>query len=259
MFAADLVEVGDGRLSVCDVGAGPAVVFLHGNASRWQHWEPQLRALSGRCRCVAFDQRGYGASDPLRGANSLSRMADDTAALCAALGISRAYVVGLSMGGEVAQALALRHPALVAGLVLAGTGLLAAPPEVAPTLTPDLLRQFLAAGFGPAFRQRQPELAARLLDEHLSTDLETLRRISFDDFPQIDPARITAPTLAIAGEHDPFRPPAAVRQLAERIPGAALFELPGAGHYLNIEAPEAFSAALVGFIEQQEARKPDRA
>lgn len=252
METARLIEVGDGRLSVCDVGAGPAVVFLHGNASRWQHWVSQLRALSRCYRCVAFDQRGYGASDPLRGPNSLSRMADDTAALCAALGIARAYVVGLSMGGEVAQALALRHPALVAGLVLAGTGLLAAPPDGLPELTADLLRQLLAAGLGPAFRQAHPEQAARLIDEHMATDLDTLRRITFDDFAQIDPARISAPTLLIAGEHDPLKPPAAVRQLAERIPGAVLLELPGAGHYLNIEAPEAFNTALLGFIERQE-------
>lgn len=248
---ARLIDVGDGRLSVYDAGSGPAVVFLHGNASRWQHWEPQLRALSGRLRCIAFDQRGYGASSPLTGANSLSRMADDTAALCAALGVARAYVVGLSMGGEVAQALALRHPALVAGLVLAGTSLLAAPPGGMPELTADLLRQLLGAGFGPALRQQRPELVARLIDEHLATDLDTLRRITFDDFPAIDAARISAPTLVIAGEHDPLKPPAAARRLAETIPGAEYLELPGSGHYLNIEAAEAFTAAVARFISDK--------
>lgn len=100
------------------MGEGEAILFLHGNASRWQHWDPQLAAFSGRYRCAAFDQRGFGASSPLRG-TSLTQMADDTAALCATLEIGRAVAVGLSMGGGVAEVLAARHPALVTGLVVA--------------------------------------------------------------------------------------------------------------------------------------------
>lgn len=84
---ARIVDIGDARLSVYDAGSGQSIVFLHGNASRWQHWEPQLRALSNRFRCIAFDQCGYGASSPLTSSNSLSRMADDAAAVCQVLGV----------------------------------------------------------------------------------------------------------------------------------------------------------------------------
>ena len=87
---ARIVDIGDARLSVYDAGSGQSIVFLHGNASRWQHWEPQLQALSGRFRCIAFDQRGYGASSSLTSPNSLSQMADDAAAVCQAVGVNHA-------------------------------------------------------------------------------------------------------------------------------------------------------------------------
>lgn len=253
---AQTIAIGADRLSVYDsAGAGPALVFLHGNASRWQHWEPQLLALAGRFRCIAFDQIGYGASSPLRQPNSISAMADTTAALCRALGVEHAYGVGLSMGGAVAQAVALRHPDLVDGLVVSGPPRLDVAPGPVPELTPEILRGLFGMSFSPAFASAHPEVAARVIDELLETDVATIRNFSAEDWPAIDPARIAAPTLVLAGEVDALAAPADCRQLAARIPGAEFHEFPGAGHMTNIEAAEDFNAALVGFVERHPARR----
>ncbi len=251
---ARVVDIGDAHLSVYDAGIGQPIVFLHGNASRWQHWEPQLRALSSQFRCIAFDQRGYGASSPLTSPNSLSLMADDAAAVCQVLGVEHAYFVGLSMGGAVAQAVALRHPNLVDGLVLACPSQIPLEPVEIPEITIDLVRSMVVANFGPKIKQ-QPDLVDRLLKEHLETNIETVRNFSTHDFPQMDSTRISAPTLVMAGELDPAAPPATLKQLAQKLQNATYLEFPRTGHYLNIEEPETFTAAIVHFIEEHPPRR----
>lgn len=246
---ARIVDIGDAHLSVYDAGSGKSIVFLHGNASRWQHWEPQLQALSSRFHCIAFDQRGYGASSPLTSPNSLSQMADDAAAVCQALRVDHAYFVGLSMGGAVAIAVALRHPALVDGLVLAAPPQIPLEPVEIPEITIEFLRSNVIANFGPKIKQ-QPDLADRLLKEHLETNIETVRNFSTHDFPQMDSTRIHAPALVMAGELDPAAPPATLKQLAEKLPNATYLEFPETGHYLNIEESEAFTAAIIRFMEE---------
>lgn len=250
---AKIVDIGDARLSVYDAGSGQAIVFLHGNGGRWQHWEPQLQAFSHRFRCIAFDQRGYGASSSLTSPNSLSRMADDAAQVCQVLGVDHTYFVGLSMGGGVAQAIALHHPNLVDGLVLACPPLIPLKPVEVPQITTEYIRRSVIANFGPKIKQ-QPELFERLLKEHLETSIETLQNFSTHDFPQMDAAGIRAPVQVIAGELDTTAPPATLKQLAQNIPNATYLEFPETGHYLNIEEPEAFNAAIVNFIESHPPR-----
>ncbi len=244
----------EARFNVYDAGSGQAVLFLHGNASRLQHWASQLHALSGRFRCVAFDFRGYGASGPLATANSLSLMADDAAALCHALGVEHTYVVGMSMGGAVAQALALRYPNLVAGLVLLGPQPIDVVPAAMSALTIDMLRPLFVASFGSDFQQRQPAETSRLVDELAETSLETLQNYSSHDLP-MDPTQIEVPTLVLAGGQDVLAPPAGSRQLAERLPRGVYQEIPGAGHMVNLEAPEAITDAIVHFIKDHGHRK----
>ncbi|HEU4323171.1 MAG TPA: alpha/beta hydrolase [Roseiflexaceae bacterium] len=251
------IQAGDAQLNVYDGGQGAAILFLHGNASRWEHWAPQLHALTPQFRCIAFDFRGYGRSGPLPRSNSLSLMADDAAALCGALGAGPVYVVGLSMGGAVAQMLALRHPQLVAGLVAAGPPLIAAPtaqaPTEAPELTAEMLRGMFGVAFSPAFAERNPELVARTVEELLETDIATIRNFSFEDLPLFDLGQIAAPALVIAGELDALAPPAVVHQIAQMMPTARYLELPSAGHMMNVEAAEAFTGALVDFIREHPA------
>lgn len=244
--ATDVVTIAGAQLSVYAAGGGPTLVFLHGNAGRWQHWEYQLRALSRRFRCIAFDFRGYGASSPLDGPNSISQMANDTLAICEHLEVAGATIVGLSMGGGVAQALALLHPQLVDGLVLVSSQAIDVIPPVVPELTTELLRTALLASFSPVFRVRRPDLVARLVAEQLETRIETLNNITFDDLP-MDTSVIRAPALVLAGELDTLAPVWVTQQLAARLPNASYCEIAGAAHNINVEAPDALVAAIRQF------------
>ncbi|MCC5639114.1 alpha/beta hydrolase [Nostoc sp. CHAB 5844] len=250
---AKIVDIGDAQLSVYDAGSGEDIVFLHGNAGRWQHWEPQLRAFSHRFRCIAIDQRGFGASSSLTSPNSLSRLADDAAQVCQVLGVDHSYFVGLSMGGAVAQAIALRYPNLVDGLVLACPPLIPLKLVELPQITAEYIRNNVIANFGPKIKQ-QPQLFERLLKEHLETRIETLQNFSTHDFLQMDVTGIHAPVQVIAGELDTTAPPATLKQLAQKIPNATYLEFAETGHYPNIEQPEAFNAAIVHFIAEHPPR-----
>lgn len=204
-----------------DAGQGPTILFLHGNSSRWQHWAPQLRSLAGKYRCVAFDQRGFGTASGPDGA-SLTAMADDAAALCAALGLGPVFVVGLSMGGAVAQVLASRHPALITAFVAAAPPSLPVAPG-GPVPTREQLRAALALSFGAEFKAAQPVLVERLLDECLETDLATLGNFAVADVADFDPAQITTPALIVAGSADLLAPATARarRQSSRRGSGAS--------------------------------------
>jgi pimeloyl-ACP methyl ester carboxylesterase len=116
------------------------------------------------------------------------------------------------------------------------------------------MRSSVIANFGPKIKQ-QPELAERLLKEHLETNIETIQNFSTHDFPQMDSTRIHAPALAIAGELDPGAPPATLKSLAEKLLNATYLEFPGTGHYLNIEEPEAFTAAIIRLIEEHPSHR----
>jgi pimeloyl-ACP methyl ester carboxylesterase len=249
---AAVVTVDGAPLAVHDTGGdGPAVVFLHGNLSRWQHWAPQLERLAGRCRCVAYDQRGFGASVDAPPPSSLRRLADDAVALCAELGITRAHVVGLSMGGAVAQAVAVGHPDFTAGLLLAASYRL---DELHPTIAafnathaeppPDLavMTPLLRASFSPAYQAAHPEAVDAVVAEFVATAPATVAATAglLDDFPLVPAPSITAPTIVVAGSADVLAPPEVVRHLAAAIPQASYREL-DSGHVMNLERPDEFT------------------
>jgi 3-oxoadipate enol-lactonase len=256
-----LLAIGGARINVIDEGDGDAIVFLHSNTFSWRNWTPQLDALSDRYRCVALDMRGYGSSDyaePM----GVVQYAHDAAAVCEALGIERAHVVGISLGGIVAQTVALHHPALVRGLVLANTTP-GSDPEVAErirqaaaTIRAEGLEAVLEANFeasfSAGFRARQPEQVRALRREFGSTDPLAVAATSdstagYDLRAQLP--SIPAPTLVIHGEQDALMRPENSELLAREIPDARLVVLPGAGHLSNLEAPEAFNRELVAFLE----------
>ena len=109
------------RLNVLDEGAGQAVVFLHGLGGCWRDWEPQVESWRSDHRVVAIEHRGHGRSDRVPGPYSTDQFAADALAACRQLGVDHAYVVGLSMGGMVAQKMALADPGFLDALVLCDT------------------------------------------------------------------------------------------------------------------------------------------
>jgi 3-oxoadipate enol-lactonase len=239
-----------GQLGYDSFGEGPPLVLLHAFPFDRRMWADTR--VSGR-RVIAPDLRGFGES-PLR-PFTIADLADDVASLLDALGLARAAIGGLSMGGYVAMAFAHRHRARLEALVLADTKAGPDTPEarqargeaialvrdqgVAAYLDQQLPR-LLSLGASPAVRAH-----ARTLGQQppasVIAGLEALR-----DRPDRrgELGHITCPTLVIVGTEDALTPPAEARAMAEAIPHARLAELPKAGHLANLEAPEAFAAAL---------------
>jgi 3-oxoadipate enol-lactonase len=234
---------------------GEAVVFLHGNLSRGRHWAPQIERLGDDVRCIAPDQRGFGDSPVDAPPSSLLAMAGDVIDLCAALQVSRAHVVGLSMGGLVAQAVALADRRLVATLTLASTyriddplppiaAMLAGTAEDFPPL--EALAPVLpGATFSASFRAAHPDVVETIVGDLLATPRATFLATASTsaDAPEVVASRIVVPTLVIGATEDPTAPPEVTRHLAEAIPGAR-YELLEGGHLVNVEAPDAFTALV---------------
>jgi 3-oxoadipate enol-lactonase len=235
-------------------GSGPLALFLHGLGGSRTSWDAQLATLGAFRRCVAWDMPGYGAS--AGSPSSFEELADAAADLVLTLadGASEAVdVVGLSMGGMIAQHLALRHPHLVRSLVLLDTspafGLDGSRPD-------EWLRQRLAplaAGISPAAMAPQVLTSIAgpaLTDDRLADAVAAMGRIDGDALATACRtlvthdtrdrlATITCPTLVAVGELDDETPAAYSRVLHEAIPGSRLVVLPGVGHLANIEAPAA--------------------
>ncbi len=250
-----------------DEGAGEqAVVFVHGFPFRASMWEPQFPvAVEAGRRAVAPDLPGFGRSTvpAERSAYSIDGYADLVAALVGDLGLGRVVLMGLSMGGYIALAVARRHPDVLAGLVLADTRADPDSPEGRQTrsdhqalleergdVTPlvDGLLTRILADTGP----RHAEVGATLGDMMRSTApagwigaLEAMkqRRDQTDLLPSI-----AVPTLVVVGEGDALAPVDVAEAMAKEIPGARLEIVPGAGHVANLENPEVFNRALSEFL-----------
>lgn len=261
------LTIADGRLE-----RQPTMIVLHGGPGFDQGYlRPGLRALASDAQLVFVDLRGQGrsAAAPLESC-TLEQMADDVAALCAALSIERPFVLGHSAGGFVALRLALRHPGATAGLILCHTAPTLAPvPDPAPPpgpaerggaaagaaaarmfggdLAPEALEAFerlvvpLYAAPGheavPA-----PLMALSTLDPDIASYFFQRLAPAYDVRPQL--AEIAVPALVIVGRHDWVCPPAKGRVLADAIPDARLVELPDAGHFGFAETPEPFLDAV---------------
>ena len=243
-----------------------AVVFVHGFTFTASMWEPQIPvAVEAGRRAVAPDLPGFGRSavPADRSAYSIDGYADLVAALVGELGLGHVVLVGLSMGGYIALAVARRHPEVLAGLVLADTRADPDTPEGRQTrsdqqalveerhdvtpLVDGLLNRILAEA-GP----RHAELGATLGDMMRSTApagwigaLEAMKQRC--DQTDLLPS-IAVPTLVVVGEGDVIAPVEVQEAMAKAIPGAHLEVVPDAGHIANLENPEVFNRAFAEFL-----------
>ena len=243
-------------------GNGTAVLFLHAFPSNRRMWAAQVEALHAQARPLTVDLRGFGESDPSPAPYGLETLGDDVRALAGKVGITRAIVVGLSMGGYVAFRLIERAPEFVQALVLADTR---AEPDTAEGRAGRLmladrvereglaaLQQFMQGLLGPTTRASRPEVVTRLQQTTGAPSPDavaaTLRAIA--DRPDSRPLlpAITVPTLVLVGEEDALTTPDSARVIAGGIRGARLVVIPQAGHLSNLEAPDAFNRELVTFV-----------
>ena len=247
-------------------GRGPPLLLLAGLASDSLSWLTVGEPLAARFRTIAPDNRGVGRTRPQEGPASVDAMAEDCAALLDHLGVARADVIGHSMGGFVAQRLALRHPARVRRLVLAGTD--AAPGAANVARFADLadrrdageplpawFRRLFDTIFTQRFRSDPTNIDAALrwaLDYPFPQSALAFRRqceavAAFDG--RADLARIAAPALVVAGREDVVFPEEACRSLAAGLAGAKFVMIDGAAHAIHTEQPKAFVDAVAAFLD----------
>jgi len=229
-----------------------ALLFIHGAGGTHKHWGYQLQGLEQVNR-YALDLPGHGRSGG-RGRTSISGYAEVLLQFMDALAVDRATMVGHSMGGAIAQYLALEHPARVAGLVLVGSG---ARLRVLPSLLDRMLVDFSATVddlLGWAFGPHADAELVRLGHEEWMDNEPAVVHGDFsacDVFDVMDRlGEIRCPTLIVCGEEDLLTPPKYARYLRDRIPQALLEIVPRAGHMAMLEQPQAVKLAMAKFLAQ---------
>ncbi len=244
------------------VGAGRALLFVHGFPLDRTMWRHQMAGIDGWKR-IAPDLRGAGQSAVPTAGYSMARYADDLVRVLDAVGTPTAVCCGLSMGGYILFELLRRHRDRVRALILCDTKSEADTPEgmrgrdelaavarrdgtgaVAARLVPKLLGRSTASR-DPAVVETVRTMVLRSPVDGVVGALEAMR-----DRPDSTPllAQIDVPTLVLVGADDELTPPAVVRPLAERIPGATFQEIAAAGHMAPLERPDAVTPALAEFL-----------
>jgi pimeloyl-ACP methyl ester carboxylesterase len=249
-------------LYFADEGRGDPVVLLHAFPLDGTMWDVQRAALAQNRRVIVPDFRGFGRSGNVAPPGSLDEHADDVARILDNLGIERAAVAGLSMGGYIAFAMARRHPNRLARLILADTrsapdtdegrrgrdeNIALARGEGVPSLVERLLPKLLSPNASPEAVARVRALGGRQTEAGVTSALAAMR-----DRPDATPllSGIAVPSLVIVGDADSISPPAEARAMAAALPNAELTVIEGAGHLANLEAPAAFTAAMRSFLDR---------
>ena len=267
----------DGReVNYCELGEGPALVFIHGLGASWQSWLENMPDFAQDHRVVAIDLPGFGYSEPPDGDISIEYYGRWTCRLLEAIGIESAAVVGNSMGGFVGAELAIRAPERVQRLVVVSAAIFwqtyrraqpllrlarltdAAAARALARATDDIatrrrLRVWALASAGFRYPHLiSPELAHEMVRSARRTDgflpaLEALADYPLDE----ELPKISCPTLIVWGAHDTLVPAKDAKRLQELIPGARRVIFERTGHVAMLERPERFNRLLREFLDEE--------
>jgi 3-oxoadipate enol-lactonase len=243
------------------VGEGPWLALSHSLGTDLGMWDEQMSALTARFRVLRFDTRGHGGSSAPAGAYDLATLSADVLALMDALAIGKAHFVGISMGGMIAQHVALAAPARIDHLVLASTTSRYGPEAklvwqqridaVAASGLEPLVAPTLERWFTPPFRAAHPEVMTRIGNLIRATPaagyIGCCHAISNLATTSALPG-ISCPTLVIAGAEDVGTPPAMGQEIAAAIPGARFEPIAEASHLCNVEQAAIFNRLLADFL-----------
>jgi 3-oxoadipate enol-lactonase len=268
------VVAADGTSIAYDAYGDPAaepLLMIQGLGSDSRGWALQRMAFRRRFRCLTVDNRGVGGSAGAPHPFSLEQMATDAIAVLDAEGVDDAHVMGASMGGAIAQILAVQHPERVRSLVLACTAcrnplwrreLLA---EWAEAVGERGMSAMAGEGLrwlvGPRLQRRFGvwlNLMARIVlgatPENFVAQVEAI--LAVDDEVRFELESVRAPTLVITGTQDLLTPLGDAEELHELLANSRLVELRGAAHALMVESPNAFNRAVLEFLEEVTAAAP---
>jgi pimeloyl-ACP methyl ester carboxylesterase len=267
-----IAKVGDINIEYYVEGSGPPLLMIMGFLGHAGFWgEPFLERLRPHFQVIRFSNRGTGHTDKPEGDVTIRVMADDGAGLLRELGIQRAHVLGISMGGMIAQELVLNHPQVVEGLVLGCTmcgfahglpprvDVMAGSAEEGALAPQDRIRQFLLSAATPEFLEKaDKEFWAWVIATWLAapTPWETLGRHfmavqSFDTYERL--ARIQAPALIVHGDRDQLIPVENAEVLRNRIEGSKVQIVSDVGHMFFWEKPAESAAAIVEYLSSVRA------
>jgi 3-oxoadipate enol-lactonase len=260
------IDVNNVSLGYDDHGIGIPVIFLHAFPLNRGMWEGEVTALlqDGRYRLVSLDWRGFGESEITSEISTMELFASDVAGVIDALGIEKAILCSLSMGGYAAFAFLRKYPQRVGGLILADTRPGADTDEaktnrekvaqiaetqgsaaIADLQLPRLISDYT--------RQNTPEVELRIRQMIEAATPQAIAAASRGMAQRTDStdllAGITCPTLVVVGEQDALTPPNVAQDYATCIPNAQVVVIPHAGHLSNLEQPEAFLEVIRNFLQ----------
>ncbi|MDT7571243.1 MAG: hypothetical protein QOE05_1417 [Actinomycetota bacterium] len=247
-------------------GAGAPLLLIQGlgwSADMWYSLVPELETAY---RVIRYDARGIGRSDVPAGPYRIERMADDAIAVLRAAGVDAAHVLGVSLGGIVAQEVALRHPAAVTSLILGCTHpggaetiwpdaeVLAALKNRASTSFDDLVAQAREFAYAPGARCVEEDIRRRLElpTSNEGYEAQLMGGLTFQGTTSRLPS-LTVPVLVFTGDLDRMVPPKNSENIAAAVPGATLVVIPGAGHVNFTEQPAAVAKSVREFLERVDA------
>jgi 3-oxoadipate enol-lactonase len=253
------VSVGDVTLNYEQEGDGTDLVLIHGLGDDLRFWDADAPIFGRHHRVLRLDVRGFGASDKPAGPYSTSLFARDLEAVFAACGVVTAHVLGISMGGVIAQRIALDYPLRVRSLVLVSTSSEVGEKSISAwrRLAGVVERHGLDArsadasrAFAPGFAARHPEVVAESGRRTAANDprayAAAVRAVSDYNWTA-ELSRLTVPTLILQGLEDQLTPPGGAVRMSRALPHARLLMITEAGHNLPIEQPEVFHASVLAF------------
>jgi len=249
-------------------GAGEPLVLIHGAQGDQSMFAGIAPAFANQFRVLTFDQRGSGLSEKPDMEYSMALLADDTAVLMEHVGFASAHIIGVSMGGMIAQEFTLRHPHKVRSLVLGcttpggpkavriGGEALTTAYSTEPLSPEERGRALAEAAFTKGYIAQHPEVIPAMIEARRQRPLDPVAlshrmkaAYAHDAYDQLP--HVACPTLVITGKDDALISWENSRILAERIPGAKLVLLEPAGHVFWLEQPEHSRAAILAFLQEQ--------
>lgn len=246
-----------------DRGSGTPIVLIHGFPLNRTMWDRQVAALATSYRVIAPDLRGFGGSTVVAGPYEMRCHADDIAALLDTLGIEKAIIGGLSMGGYVAFEFWRRYSSRVHALILAGTRATADSEEGKENREKNA-EMVEAEGTRPLINAMLPNLLDPSTPKEIVGHLEdimkkasstavaaALRGMKLRPDSSDILVGINVPTLVIVGQNDVLSPPSEMANLHQAIAGSSFVTIADAGHVCNFDQPEAFTSAVQNFLRDR--------